>query len=158
MKAPQALLVALVAAVTLTSVAAAGRDAAKQQVAITTKGAANPSGFGEFVLTPLEAGALKRDSGSESSVWSERVVTRARQRIAITDGVETLKGKRGSLTVRFRIQWVDGGNGYHPGTGTWRVTRGTREYADITGGGRGGHVWLDSGPWSGRMEGFLTLP
>jgi hypothetical protein len=158
MKVRQAVLVALVAAATLTSVAAAAPDAGKQRVAITTKGMANPSGLGEFVLTPLQAGALKRDSGTESSVWSERVVMRQGQRVSITDGVETLKGKRGSLTIRFRIEWVDGGNGYHPGTGTWKVTRGAGEYAEITGGGRGGHVWLDSGPWSGRMDGFLTLP
>jgi hypothetical protein len=37
------MLVALAAAVTLTSVAAAGPDAAKQRVAIMTKGAANAS-------------------------------------------------------------------------------------------------------------------
>jgi hypothetical protein len=76
MKLRQAALVALVAVVSLTSVSAAAPDAAKQRIAITTKGVANPSGFGEFVLTPLEAGALKRDAGAESSVWSERVVMR----------------------------------------------------------------------------------
>jgi hypothetical protein len=50
------------AAVTLTSVAAAGLQAAKQRVAIDTK--IPPKG--KFVLTPLRSGALKRDSGTLS--------------------------------------------------------------------------------------------
>jgi hypothetical protein len=81
------------------------------------------------------------------------------QRVAIYDSiVETLKGKRGSLVIRSRIEYVDAGNGYHVGTGTWKVARGTGQYAQITGGGRRGDVYLDRGPWSGRNEGFLTLP
>ena len=62
MKARHAMLVALAAAVTLTSVAAAGPDAAKQRVAISMK---NP-GNGTFVLRPLQPGTLKRDSGTVS--------------------------------------------------------------------------------------------
>ena len=55
-------------------------------------------------------------------------------------------------------EYVDGGNGYHVGIGTWKVVRGTGQYAQITGGGRSGTVWLDRGPWSFRSEGFLILP
>jgi hypothetical protein len=52
MTARQAVLVALAAAVTLTSVAAAGPGSAKQRVAVRAKGVLsqgvlNPSGFGE---------------------------------------------------------------------------------------------------------------
>jgi hypothetical protein len=154
-----AVLVAL-AAVALTSGAKPGADAERQRVAIVSEGVANPSGAGEFVLTPLRPGALRRDSGTGSSVWRERVVMRKGQRVAITTGTETLKGRRGSLTVRFRVEYVDAGNGYHVGTGTWKVVRGTGQYADIAGGGRRGDVWLERGrgPWSGRAEGLLTLP
>jgi hypothetical protein len=159
-----AVLVAL-AAVTLTSGAApdpdtAKKPAAKQRVAIVTKGVDNASGSGDFVLTPLDGGAVTRDSGTDSAVWSDRDVMRDGQSVSITDGVETLEGKRGSLKVRFRIEWVEAGNGYHVGTGTWKVVRGTGQYAQLAGGGRGGHTWLDRGrgPWSGRNEGFLTLP
>ena len=67
MKARHAILVGLVTAVTLTSVAAAGPDAAKQRVAISMKGLAN----GTFVLTPLQAGTLKRDSGTVSLVYND---------------------------------------------------------------------------------------
>lgn len=160
MKVRHVVLVALAATVTLSSVAAAGPGAAKQRVAITTKGVADLSGSGEFVLTPLQAGALERHSGTTRAVWSERVVMREGQRVAVQDVVETLVGQRGSLVIRSRIEWLDAGNGYHVGTGTWKAVRGTREYAQVTGGGRRGDVWLGRGrgPWSGRAEGFLNVP
>ena len=162
MKARHAVFVAFAAALTLTSIAAAGPDAAKQRVAIVTKGVANDSSRAAFVLTPLQAGVLKRDSGStgvEGSLPPERVVKRDGQRVAIYDPiVEKLQGKRGTLVLRSRIEYVDAGNGYHVGTGTWRVVRGTGQYARITGGGRRGDVYLDRGPWSGRNEGFFALP
>ena len=68
MKALHAVLVVLVAAVTLTSVAAAGPAAAKQRVAISMK---NPEN-GTFVLTPMQPGTLKRDSGTVSRVGNGR--------------------------------------------------------------------------------------
>ena len=155
MKAPHAVLVVLAAAVTLTSGAAAGSDAAKQRVAITSQ-AAKTTEVSPFVLSPLQAGPLKRDSGTATGALpAERVVMRAGQRVSIYEGVTTLKGNRGTLVTRYRSEYVDGGNGYHVGTGTWKVVRGTGQYVRITGGGRSGHVWLDRGPWSSRDEGFL---
>ena len=162
MKALQLIVLALAAAVTLTSVAAGGPDAKRQRVGITTRGVANTSRPAQFVLAPLQAGSLRQDSGTARAVGSlppERVVMREGQRVAIYDRiVETLEGRRGTLTIRSRIEYVDAGNGYHVGTGTWKVVRGTGQYAGITGGGRRGDVWLDRGPWSGNNEGFLTLP
>jgi hypothetical protein len=55
------VLAALVAAVTLASVASAGPAAAQQRVSITSKGFGTPSG--QFVFTPLQAGALKARLG-----------------------------------------------------------------------------------------------
>ena len=66
MKARLVTLVALAAAVTLTAVAAAGPDAAKQRVAISMKDPEN----GTFVLRPLQPGTLKRDSGTVSLVYN----------------------------------------------------------------------------------------
>ena len=159
MKVRQATLLALAAAVTLTAVAAAGSDATRQRVAITSQ-AAKTTRVSPFVLTPLQAGPLKRDSGKlTASFPPERVVMRKGQKVSIYDGgTATLKGKRGSLVIRYRSEYVDGGNGYHVGTGTWKVVRGTGQYTLITGGGRAGHVWLDRGPWRSRDEGFLTGP
>ena len=158
MKVRQAVLVALGAAVTLTAAAAAGPDAATQRVAIVGYGtSANPNAA-KFTLMPLQAGALKRDSMTGSAVLGEeRVVMREGQRVSIyPSNVETFTGKLGTLVIRSRIEYVEAGSGYHVGAGTWKVVRGTGQYARIAGGGRGGHVWLDSGPWSGRNEGLLT--
>jgi hypothetical protein len=151
--------VTVIAAVAVTSVAAAGPIAAKQRVAIVSYGAeANPKAA-RFVLTPLQAGALRRDSGTGSAVLgNERVVMREGQTVAIYDSVvETFNGKQGTVVIRSRIEWVEAGSGYHIGTGTWKVVRGTGQYANAAGGGRRGDVYLNTGPWSGRSEGFLTL-
>ena len=111
-----------------------------------------------FVLTPLETGLLKRDSGTATGALPpERVVIREGQSVSVYDGVSTLRGKRGTLVMRYHSEYVDAGNGYHVGTGTWKVVRGIGQYAGIAGGGRSGDVWLERGPWSSRNEGLLTL-
>jgi hypothetical protein len=162
MKARHAILVALVAAVPLTSVAAAGPDAAKQRVAISMK---NPS-KGTFVLTPLQAGPLKRDTGTVSVVYSDpTAVMRQGQRVYIYQNTYTFKGKRGSLSIRERNEWVDVSNenakgfDFRPGVGigTWKVVGGTGAYAKITGGGRSGHAGMGA-QWLARQEGFVTSP
>jgi hypothetical protein len=161
MKVRYAALVVFAAMVGLSSVAAAGPGAARQQVEITAKGDANPAGFDKFVLTPLSPGALKPDSGREASVVAkQRVVTRDGQRAEIVTWVTTCKGKRGSFVLRVRIEHIDAGNGFHIGTGTWRFVRGTGVYAGITGGGRVANAWISfgSGALSERRDGFLTLP
>jgi hypothetical protein len=141
MKVRHAVLVAFAAAVTLTSVAAAGPDAARQQVQITFTGVANPASpsSGKVVLTPLSPGSLEPDSGKglASVIANKRTVTRDGQRAEIVTWVDTYKGKRGSFVVRTRIEHIDAGNGFHIGTGTWRFVRGTGAYAGITGGGQG---------------------
>jgi hypothetical protein len=164
MKAIQAILVALVATIILASVAAAGPKAAKQRVVINLMIYPQKT----FVLTPMQAGALKGDSGKISSNWLSipgRKVMRDGQEVTIYDGaVTTLTGKRGTLTIRDRNEWVDlgrDGNGDGEvdaiGTTTWKVVRGTGQYAGFVGTGRGGHIGLGS-PWYARYEGFLALP
>jgi hypothetical protein len=164
MKAIQATFVALVATIILSSVAAAGPQAAKQRVAINMKIYPQKT----FVLTPLRAGPLKGDSGTISSNWLSipgRDVMRDGQKATIYNGAETtLTGKRGTLTIRDRNEWVDLGqdsnrDGESDGIGitTWKVVRGTGQYAGVVGTGRGGHVGLGS-PWYARYEGFLTHP
>jgi hypothetical protein len=161
MKIRHGVGVALAAAVTLAAAAAAGPDAAKQRVVLTTKGVASIPSSARFVLLPLQGGALGRDSGREGAgaLPPERVVMRDGQKVTVYDRViETLEGRRGTLVIRSRIEYVEAGSGYHVGTGTWKVVRGTGDYAGVTGGGRRGDVWLDRGPWSGRNEGFLSVP
>jgi hypothetical protein len=151
----------MAAAFALTSVAAAGPEAAKQRVAISMK---LPNGA--FVLTPLQAGTLKRDSGTVSIVYSdEPAVMRQGQTVYIYRSTYTFKGKRGSLSIRERNEWVDVSNENAPGfdfrpgvgIGTWKVAGGTGAYAKITGGGRSGHAGMGA-QWLARQEGFLTRP
>jgi hypothetical protein len=157
MKSPPTFLVGLAVAVTLTAGAAAGPEATKQRVAITTQ-AAQPTNASPFVLTPRQAGRIKPDSGKLiASVPPGRVVMRDGQKISIYEGSSTLRGKLGTLVIRYRDEYVEAGNGYHVGIGTWRVVRGTGQYAHVTGGGRTGNVWLERGPWSSREDGVLIL-
>jgi hypothetical protein len=56
-------------------------------------------------------------------------------------------------------EWVDPGHekGCGVALGTWKVLRGTEEYAGIAGGGRSAHEALCR-EWYARQEGFLTVP
>ena len=156
-------LAVLAAAVTLTSIASAGPAAAKQRVAIDAKILPGRT----FVLTPLKAGALKPDSGTITGNWMNvprRFVMRSGQSVTIYNGLWTLAGKRGTLTIRERNEWVDiGGDANADGEpdgvaiGIWKVVRGTGEYVKLTGGGRSGHEGLGH-VWYARYEGFLTVP
>lgn len=148
MKARHAVLVALAATVTLASVALAGPEAGRQQVAITSK--LYPQGT--FVFTPLTAGALKRDSG----------------KVGVEDAGDsvvdfTFKGKRGTLTIREEQDWVDVANeeiqGVIPSVsiGPWKVVRGTGQYTRVTGGGRSAEAGFGDFWWA-RQEGFLKSP
>jgi hypothetical protein len=139
-----------VAAVALAAVAAAGPVAAKQRVVIewTAKG---------FALTPLSAGAIKSDTGTASfCCWSQRFIVRDGLKIEVNDPEMTLVGKRGTLTVRNRIEWLDVPQGYALFTGAWHVVRGTGDYARIAGGGRVAGITLPGGDSRWRREGFLA--
>jgi len=137
------------AAVTLTAGAAAGPVAAKQRIAITVKGDGHT-----FVLTPLTGGELRRDSGTFSDCcWSEHVIVRDGQKIEINDPLATYVGRRGTLVVHYRVEWVNAGNGYIVGTGTWKIVRGTGAYKVITGGGRSAGAWIRDSFVSARAEG-----
>ena len=163
MKARHAILAALAAAVTVTSIASAVPTAAKQRVALTVT--ILPSGKG--VLTPLKDGALTRDSGTFSgsnppSTPPDRTVVREGQTVEIYHNVWTFTGKGGSLVIRERNEAVDLGqdldhNSFQDGIamGTWKVVRGTGAYAGIAGGGRSAHFYQGQ-RWVARYEGFLS--
>jgi len=140
-----------VAAVTLASIAAAGPVAAKQRVAI------QENGKGSFVLTPLTPGAIKRDTGAASfCCWTERHIVRDGQAIELNDPQMTLTLKRGTLVISNRIGFVDIPDGWAVFTGTWKVIRGTGDYAGLSGGGRRAGVMLPNGNVKSQFEGFLS--
>jgi hypothetical protein len=154
-------VVAFVAAVTLTP-AAAGSHAAKQRVVIDAK--ILPQGT--FVLTPLVSSALKPDSGRVSGNWRSitgRDVMRNGQTITIYNGLWTFTGRRGTLTIRERNEWVQIGNDANDdgmpdevAVGTWKVVRGTGQYVKLAGGGRSSHEGLGR-KWYARYEGVPTV-
>ena len=151
--APLALALAA-AAVTLTAVAAAGPVAAKQRIAI--QGARTAAGSDTGVLIPLTSGALGRDSVTLTGCcFGDRFVKRDGQSIEITNLTLAFTGKQGSLVTRNRIEWVDVGKGYSIGTHTWKVVRGTGDYANLVGHGRGAVVGLPNGALRWRFEGLV---
>ena len=156
MKAGYAVLVVLVAALTLTSVAAASPNVTKQRVAIIASGPNNPSATAPWELTPLQAGALEADSGTETSTLKNRFVRRGGLSVRLLEWTTTMKGKRGTLVMRVLEEHVPVGNGYSVFIGTWKVLRGTGQYANLTGGGRELGV-INAQGWNNRREGVLTV-
>jgi hypothetical protein len=67
----------------------------------------------------------------------------------------TLTGKHGTLVARNQIGFVDLPDGLAVFTGTWKVIRGTGDYAGLSGGGRGAGVDL-GGSTKAQLEGFLS--
>ena len=151
------VLALFVAVVALTPVATAGPAATKQRVVIDVKIIPKST----FALIPQQPGALARDTGMLSGTWQSipgREVIRDGQEVTIFNGgVWTLTGKRGTLAIRERNEWVSVGNDDGVAMGTWKVVRGTGQYAGIVGKGRSGHAGLGS-PWYARCEGFLNSP
>jgi hypothetical protein len=148
------MIVALaVAAATLAAIAAAGLDTAKQRIAIQVKGGTTSS----FVLTTLTSGAVKHDTGTATfCCWSRRSITRDGQSIEINNPQMTLTSKRGTLVARNVAEWIDVPDGWGIFTGTWKIVRGTGDYAGLTGGGRGAGVMLQNGITKAQFEGFLS--
>ena len=157
MRAPRAIVVVLTAAFVLTSFASASADATKQRVQIDMK--IHPKKT--FALATLQTGALKRDSGTHACPGDPDDLGAVQR-----DGQESFRwecrawmftGKRGRLVLRSQFTWIEAGGPYNIATGTWKVVRGTGQYAGVTGGGRSAQVGGPSG-WLARYQGFLTSP
>jgi hypothetical protein len=145
----KALIVVLVTGLALSAAASAGRVASKQRISIVHNGSS-------FVLTPLSSGAVKRDAGSASfCCWSDRHTIRDGEAIEINDPQMTLTGKLGTLVARNTIGWVEISDGWSLFTGTWKVIRGTGQYAGLTGGGRGAGIQWPNDNEKAHFEGFL---
>ena len=144
------VLVASLAAVTLAAVAAAAPEASQQQVTIASK--LYPQGT--FVFAPLNAGALRPDSGKASAEGGN----------SGDSTTFTFKGRRGTLVIReLSTEWVDVLNekvhGVTPAVviTRWKVVRGTGQYTKVSGGGRSAQAGLGN-VWYARQEGFLRSP
>jgi hypothetical protein len=151
-----AIAACIIAAATLTAVATASPAGSKQRIVITT---AEGNGYA-FVLTPLSAGPLARDSGTAAACcWTERFIKRGGQSIEIDNPLKTYVGKHGTFTTRLVIEWVDAGHGQIIGTGTWTIVRGTGAYEHVKGNGRLAVLWPKAlASWeTSRAEGLVAL-
>jgi len=149
------MLAALLAgAFALTSVGGASSNSGKQRVAITAKGDGD---INSFALRPFARGPLARDSGSGSwCCWTQVFENHDGQKVEVNDPTLTLTGGQGTLVLKLEIDWVDAGNDYSVGTGTWKVVSGSGGYAHVKGGGRAAHLWIGQSPTSWRLEGYLS--
>ena len=148
------MLLALAAAITMTSVATAGPAGTKQRVQIDMKIVPNKG----FVLTPLQAGAVKPDSGTHTCNGETEGVEVLRDgQVSYPNGCRALvlTGKRGKLVLRYQYAWVEAGGEYNIATGTWKVVRGTGQYARVAGGGRSAELGSPK-LRQARYQGFLT--
>jgi hypothetical protein len=144
------LAVVMATAATLAAATAAAPLAAKQRVQLQLKA-------DSFVLTPMTSGDLEGDSGIASACcWTHHYITRDGITNEINNPQVTLRGKRGTLVLRNRIEFFDIPGGDAVFTGTWKVIRGTGAYAGIAGGGHGGGVQLASGRTKAMFDGFLN--
>jgi hypothetical protein len=157
MKALGATLAALAVMATLTSLAAAGSAATRERVQIDMKIYPQKT----FVLAPLEVGGLQRDSGTHRCV-EDKLLRDGRE--AVRDGQQVFlwacpawvfTGKHGKLVLRSEFSWIEAGGPYNIATGTWKVVRGTGQYAGVRGGGRSAQVGSPS-TWLARYQGYVT--
>ena len=128
----------VVAATALAGLATASGAATRQEVAFSYANN-NPS----MTLTPLTSGSILADHGSASwCCWTQKTVQQDGEQLDVNNPLATFVGKRGSLTWRERITWVDLTNGYSIATGTWQIVHGTGAYAHLIG---HGHLALVTG-------------
>jgi hypothetical protein len=161
-RALQAVLPVVIAAVTMIAVAVGAPGGARQRVVIDMSFHPNQT----FLFRPQD-GTLKGDSGRIAKIPESegREVVRNGQDVTTYIRIWTLRGKRGVLTIREHSDWVrigadvngDGWQGDSVAHGTWKVVRGTGQYTGVRGGGGSGHAGLGN-VWHGRLEGVLTPP
>lgn len=158
MRALQGMFVALATAVALTSVAAAGPAPTKQRVQIDLKAFPEKT----FALATLQSGALKRDSGTLGACTGGghpvgEMLRNGQQLFLNECRAAEFTGKRGTLVLRVQIAWAEASGPYNVATGTWKVMRGTGQYAEVTGSGRIAQVGTPSMSIA-RYQGYLTSP
>jgi hypothetical protein len=144
-----------VAAALLAGIASAGASAEQQRVAIAFN-----QNAGTFVLTPLTAGPMARDTGTYTSCcWTQFRSTRDGQSIEIDNPTVSFNGKHGTFTWNERITFVDINDDYTVATATWTIAKGgTGAYAHLEGHGREAAVnRTDGGEVAAKAEGLVDL-
>lgn len=154
-----ALVAVMAATMSFASTVTAASEAKRQRVMLEQKHKfGTPTGT--FVLYGLTEGVVDLDSGTFTLAAVEKPpIVRRGQRIAVYVAAETLAGKRGTLSIRWRVEFAGAGLGATVGTGSWSVQGGTGMYAGLTGGGRlAAVVMTPRGFTSVQLEGLVMSP
>jgi hypothetical protein len=126
--------------------------AGQQRIMIETKERAGATA-GRFTFH--SSGAFERDSGTHEYRSTEKPrIVRDGQSISVYVSVSTFTGRRGTFTLRERLEVVGAGSGYLVGTGTWSFVRGTGDYTGVSGRGRLAAVRTLAGNTSALYEGL----
>jgi hypothetical protein len=119
-----------VAATALAGLATASGAATHQAIAFSYANSA------KMTLTPLTPGSILADRGSTSwCCWTQKTVQQDGEQLDANNPLATFVGKRGALTWREQITWVNLTNGYSVATGTWKIVHGSGAYQHLAGHG-----------------------
>jgi hypothetical protein len=132
-----------------------GAPASRQRVAIEERWK-DGAPQGTFRLIPLSPGPVHADSGTFTFPSAPSTVTiRNGQTVTRFRGTDTLKGKRGTLTIVNVQAFTDAGDDYQAGAGTWSIDDSTGSYWSLEGDGRGTTVATPNGVVLTRYEGYV---
>ena len=138
-----------------TPVAALGESAAAQGVTLTYTGVGTSHSRGTF---RLQASNVSDAGSAVDSITEESMGQVAGQSFIDVKFNLALKGRRGTLEIRWSGRYVSAGGPWEVVTGTWRIAKGTGEYAGARGMGRIAGVFTAQGNrYFQRFQGSVTL-
>jgi hypothetical protein len=138
-----------------TPVVALGESAAAQGVTVTYTGVGTSHSRGTF---RLQAGSVSDAGSAADSITEESMGQRAGQSFIDVKFSLALKGRRGTLEIRWSGRYVSAGGPWEVVTGTWRIANGTGEYTGARGTGRIAGVFTAQGNrFFQRFQGSVTL-
>jgi hypothetical protein len=141
-----------VAATAFAGLATASRAATHQEIAFSYA-----NGSAKMTLTPLTPGSILADRGPTSwCCWTQKNVQQDGEQLDVNNPLATFVGKRGTLTWREQITWVNLTNGYSVATGTWRIVRGSGAYQHLAGHGHVAFISNASKVLSYRAVGLIV--
>jgi hypothetical protein len=142
-------------------VVALGGSAAAQRVEITYTGVLTVGSrgtIGSRGTFRLRAGNASDTGGAVDSITEELTGRRSGQAFIDVKFKLALKGRRGTLEIRWSGRYVSAGKPWEVVTGTWSIAKGTGEYAGARGTGRiAGVFTAQDNRYFQHFQGFVTL-
>lgn len=138
-----------------TPVVALGESAAAQGVTVTYEGVGTSHSRGTF---RFQAGNVSDAGTASDSITEESMGQQRGQSFTDVKFNLALRGRRGTLEIRWSGRYVSAGGSWEVVTGTWWIAKGTGEYAGARGTGRIAGVFTAQGNrYFQRFQGSVTL-